>query len=68
MHENDEMDDLKAHYTGIGLVFGLSFGAVFGVLFTVLLDRPGMIGVGVGSGVAIGFAIGEGLYKYYKDR
>lgn len=68
MYKNDEQEDLKAHYMGIGMAIGAGFGIVFSILFVLVMKKPGLIGVGAGMGVSMGIAIGEGLYQRNKEQ
>jgi putative Mn2+ efflux pump MntP len=68
MYKNDEdHDEIKRHYMGIGLAIGMPIGMAFSLLFVIVLKKPGLIGVGAGMGVALGVAIGEGLYQRNKE-
>ena len=51
---NENQVRSKAHYVGIGLVFGAGIGTVFGAVF-------GNVGLGVAFGTAFGIILGAGL-------
>jgi len=51
---NEKQDRSKAHYIGIGLVFGAGLGVVFGATF-------GNIGLSVTFGAAFGMIVGAAL-------
>ena len=51
---NEKQDRSKAHYIGIGLVFGAGLGVTFGAVF-------GNVGIGVTFGAAFGMIVGAAL-------
>ncbi len=53
-NNNEKQDRSKAHYIGIGLVFGAGLGVAFGAAF-------GNIGLGITFGAAFGMIVGAAV-------